>query len=149
MAEPARNACAAPITPPLRQTWPDGRSHLMRLTPIAGFTNETVKAWARQNLAPKVHVIFDGLQTFARLLQVSATHERHVTDGGRQAVQTTQLRWVNAMQGKLKTALAGTCPAFDHARYEAHYLAEFAYRFNRRFDLAAMLPRLLRVLRLS
>ncbi|MDO8250142.1 MAG: IS1595 family transposase, partial [Rhodoferax sp.] len=24
------------------------------------------------------------------------------------------------------------------------YLAEFAYRFNRRFDLAAMLPRLLR-----
>ena len=26
------------------------------------------------------------------------------------------------------------------------YLAEFAYRFNRRFDLAGMLPRLLRAL---
>ncbi|MBN9366892.1 MAG: IS1595 family transposase, partial [Comamonadaceae bacterium] len=26
------------------------------------------------------------------------------------------------------------------------YLAEFAYRFNRRFDLPAMLPRLLRAL---
>ena len=48
------------------------------------------------------------------------------------------------MLGNLKTALAGTYHSFDHAKYGALYLAEFAYRFNRRFDLAAMLPRLLR-----
>lgn len=48
------------------------------------------------------------------------------------------------MLGNLKTALAGTYHSFDHAKYAARYLAEFAYRFNRRFDLAAMLPRLLR-----
>ena len=75
---------------------------------------------------------------------MGTTHERHVTGGGRQAAQTPQLRWVNTMLGNLKTALAGTYHAFDHAKYGARYLAEFAYRFNRRFDLAAMLPRLLR-----
>ena len=48
------------------------------------------------------------------------------------------------MLGNLKTALAGTYHLFDHAKYGARYLAEFAYRVNRRFDLAAMLPRLLR-----
>ncbi|WP_394791432.1 IS1595 family transposase, partial [Rhodoferax sp.] len=126
------------------QTWPDGRPHLMRLTPIAGFTNETLKVWARQNLAPTAHVVSDGLQAFAQVLQVGATHERHVTGGGRQAAQTPQLRWVNTMLGNLKTALAGTYHAFDHAKYGARSLAEFAYRYNRRFDLAAMLPRLLR-----
>ena len=48
------------------------------------------------------------------------------------------------MLGNLKTALTGTYHSFDRAKYGARYLAEFAYRFNRRFDLAAMLPRLLR-----
>ena len=48
------------------------------------------------------------------------------------------------MLGNLKTALAGTYHSFDRTKYAARYLAEFSYRFNRRFDLAAMLPRLLR-----
>ena len=46
------------------------------------------------------------------------------------------------MLGNLKTALAGTYHSFDHAQYGARYLAEFAHRFNRQLDLAAMLLRL-------
>lgn len=67
-----------------------------------------------------------------------------MTGSGRQAAKRPEFRWVNTMLGNLKTALAGTYHSFDHAKYAARYLAEFAYRFNRRFDLAAMLPRLLR-----
>ena len=89
-------------------------------------------------------MVSDGLHPFAQVTYIGATHERHVTGGGQQAAQTPQLRWVNTMLGNLKTALAGTYHSFDHAKYGARYLAEFAYRFNRRFDLAAMLPRLLR-----
>ena len=48
------------------------------------------------------------------------------------------------MPGNLKTFLAGAYHSFDHARYGACYLAEFDYRFNRRFHLAAKVPRLLR-----
>ena len=50
------------------------------------------------------------------------------------------------MLGNLKTGMAGTYHSFDHARYAQRYLAEFCWRFNRRFDLPAMLPRLLKAL---
>jgi len=126
------------------QTDQDGKPRFMRLTPVAGFTNEIIKAWASEHLAPTAHVVSDGLHPFAQVTQAGATHERHVTGGGRQAAQTPQLRWVNTMLGNLKRSLAGTYHSFDHARYGARYLAEFAYRFNRRFDLPAMVPRLLR-----
>jgi hypothetical protein len=115
----------------------------MRLTPIASFTNEALKAWAAQNLAPTAHVVSDGLLCFKQVTQVAAAHERHMTGSGRQAAKRPEFRWVRTMLGNLKTALAGTCHSFDHAKYAARYLAESAYRFNRRFDLAAMLPRLL------
>ncbi len=75
-----------------------------------------------------------------------ATHERYVTGGGRQGAQTPQLRWVNTLLGNLKTSMAGTYHSFDHARYAQRYLAEFCWRFNRRFDMPAMLPRLLKAL---
>ena len=126
------------------QTDLQGKPRFMRLTPIAGFSNQTLKQWAVQNLAPTAHVVSDGLQAFAQVMQIGATHERHVSGGGRQGAQKPQLRWVNTMLGNLKTSLAGTYHSFDHAKYGARYLAEFAYRFNRRFGLAAMLPRLLR-----
>jgi transposase-like protein len=126
------------------QTDLDGKPRFMRLTPIASFTNEALKDWAVKNLAPTAHVVSDGLLCFRQVMQVGASHERHVTGSGRQAAKRPEFRWVNTMLGNLKTALAGTYHSFDHAKYGARYLAEFAYRFNRRFDLAAMLPRLLR-----
>ena len=49
--------------------------------------------------------------------------------------------WLNTVLGNVKNALRGTY----HKASPEHlprYLAEFCYRFNRRFDLAAMLPRL-------
>ena len=59
-------------------------------------------------------------------------------------MQRPEFRWVSTILGNLKTALRGIYHAIDHAKYAHRYLAEFAYRFNRRFDLAAMVPRLLR-----
>lgn len=126
------------------QTDKQGKPRFMRLTPVAGFTKEIIKHWATHNLAPTAHVVSDGLHAFSQVTHVGATHERHVTGGGRQAAKRAELRWVNTMLGNLKTALSGTYHSFDHVKYGARYLAQFAYRFNRRFDLAAMVPRLLR-----
>ncbi|SFM70072.1 hypothetical protein SAMN02982985_05012, partial [Rugamonas rubra] len=39
-------------------------------------------------------------------------------------------------------ALSGTHHAFKFAKYARRYLAEVQYRFNRRADMAAMVPRL-------
>lgn len=126
------------------QTSQDGKPLFMRLTPICAFTNQAFSAWANKNLSATAHVVSDGLQCFRRVTQLGASHERYVTGGGKQAAQKPQLRWVNTLLGNLKTALAGTYHSFDHAKYGARYLGEFAYRFNRRFDMASMLPRLLR-----
>jgi hypothetical protein len=126
-----RGACNKSAFVAAVQTSADGKPRFMRLTPVAGFTNESIKEWASQHLAPTAHVVSDGLHAFLQVKQTGATHERHVTGGGRQAAKTLQLRWVNTLLGNLKTALNGTCHAIDHAKYGARYLAEFAYRFNR------------------
>jgi hypothetical protein len=44
--------------------------------------------------------------------------------------------------GNIKAAIVGTYRAI-HEKHVPRYLAEFDYRFNRRYDLGAMLPRLL------
>jgi transposase-like protein len=139
-----RGACNKSAFVAAVQTDRQGRPRCMRLTPIAGFTNQTLKDWAAKSLSRTAHVVSDGLACFAQVTQVGATHERHVMGSGKQAAQRSELHWVNTMLGNLKTALAGTYHAFDHAKYAGRYLAEFAYRFNRRLDLAAMPARLLR-----
>ena len=69
-------------------------------------------------------------------------HERHVTGGGRASVKLPQFQAVNTVLSNLKTALAGTYHAVKFAKYAHRYLAEVQYRFNRRFDLSVILPRL-------
>ena len=51
--------------------------------------------------------------------------------------------WVNTILGNLKTAISGTYHAFDFGKYAHRYLGEYQYRFNRRFDLTTILPRLI------
>jgi hypothetical protein len=48
---------------------------------------------------------------------------------------------VNTLLGNVKTALAGT---YHHvsAKYARSYLASFAYRFNRRYQLDSIVERL-------
>jgi hypothetical protein len=116
----------------------------MRLKTVAGFTNEALQQRAQKSLAPKARVLSDGLWCFAAVTQTAASHERHVVGHGRQAVQRPEFRWVNTMLSNLKTSLSGTYHALKHTKYADRYLAEFAYRFNRRFDLAAMVRRVLR-----
>ena len=47
----------------------------------------------------------------------------------------------NTALGNIKTAITATYRAIRQ-KHIPRYLAEFAYRFNRRYDLAAMMPRL-------
>lgn len=57
-----------------------------------------------------------------------------------------QFKAVNTLLGNLKTAISGTYHAFDFVKYAHRYLAEFQYRFNRRFNMKTILPRLLAAL---
>ncbi len=63
------------------------------------------------------------------------------TGSGPAAAAHPNFIWVNTVLGNVKNALHGTCHAFN-AKHLPRYLAEFSYRFNRRFDLKELVPRL-------
>ena len=71
-------------------------------------------------------------------------HESVVTGGGKAAVERPEFRWVNTILGNVKNALCGTYHAV-RPKYAQRYLAEFEYRFNRRFGLPDIIPRLVYV----
>lgn len=119
----------------------------MRLDRVDTFSSATMEAWAKQALAREVQTVSDGLHAFRRLAGQSG-HERIVTGGGCQSVALPAFRWVNTLLGNLKTAFSGTYHALDFRKYGHRYLAEYQYRFNRRHDLKAILPRLLRAVAL-
>ena len=108
------------------------------------FTTESVALFAAASLAPTAQVVSDGLWCFGAVKLIGAEHERVVTRGGAASVKLPQFKAINTVLGNLKTALKGTYHAFAFAKYAHRYLAEVQYRFNRRFDLAAILARLLR-----
>ena len=108
------------------------------------FTTEGVGAFAAKSLAPSASVVSDGLWCFRSVTLIGAEHEPTVTGGSAASVKLPQFKAINTLLGNLKTAFSGTYHAFDFAKYAHRYLAEVQYRFNRRFNLASILPRLLR-----
>src|SRR5512136_1795427 len=68
-------------------------------------------------------------------------HYSIVTGGGPQSVTKEEFTWVNTMIGNVKKAINGTYHAIN-PKHLPRYLAEFCYRYNRRFQLEDMLPRL-------
>ena len=125
------------------QTTPDGQPQFacMRQQP---FTTEAMAVFAASSIAPSATVVSDGLWCFGGIQIVGAEHERVVTGGGKASTRLPQFKAVNTFLGNLKRALGGTYHAFDFAKYAHRYLAEAQYRFNRRFNLASILARLLR-----
>ena len=108
------------------------------------FTKDAIAQWAKKSLCASTKVVSDGLWCFRAVAESGAAHDRTVTGGGPACVKLQQFRAVNTLLGNLKTALSGTYHAFDFSKYAHRYLAEFQYRFNRRFDLSVILVRLLR-----
>lgn len=110
-------------------------------------TSERVSEFAKRHLRASVTVVSDGLRCFMSIKHAGAVHERHLLrpklHGEAACARLPQFAAVNTLLGNLKTGIAGTYHAFDFTKYAHRYLAEFQYRFNRRFDMATMLPRLL------
>ena len=106
------------------------------------FTTEAVAIWAAKSLATSAHVVSDGLWCFRGVKIIGADHHPIVTGSGKASAKLPQFKAVNTLLSNLKTALSGTYHAFDFAKYAHRYLAEAQYRFNRRFNLASILARL-------
>lgn len=118
--------------------------HYAVLEPVRSFDNDSLIDWCTRRLAPEAEVYSDGLACFARSVDTGHAHSVLVTEGGRAACEVRGARWVNVVLANAKRAISGRYHAIKQAKYARRYLAEAQYRFNRRFRLAEMLPRLAR-----
>lgn len=124
------------------------RPWYVRLDPLPGFTNNALVQWAASALAPDVLMVSDGLACFAAAGELVSDHERVIV-GTRKSSDLECFHWVNTLLGNIKSSIQGTYHGFKFEKYAARYLGELQYRFNRRFDLPRMVPRLLRACALT
>lgn len=121
------------------------QGHPMRavFTPVKSFTSVEIATWACNWLAPTATVVSDGLACFRAVTASGCAHAPQIVGTKRKSTDMDCFAWVNTLLSNIKTAIAGTYHGFKFDKYAHRYLAEAQYRFNRRFDLSTMLPRLL------
>jgi hypothetical protein len=113
------------------------------LNQVSAFTREAIAQWARANLEPGSDVRSDGLACFAGVIDAGCAHS-YIVVGKRLPRDVPQLKWVNIVLGNLKTMINGAHKSFKFRKYASQYLGAFAYRFNRRVNLRALMHNLLR-----
>ena len=121
-------------------TTPEGKPKQVKLRRVKRFTKKAIKALAEKTLDPGAQVYTDGLNCFTGIAAAGATHLPMRVGRLLNPAKMPRFKWVNTVLGNIKSAITGTYRAVrSHA---GRTLAEFEYRFNRRFDLASMIPRL-------
>jgi transposase-like protein len=120
------------------------KPHLLSLLALNRVSGQSILKWGKAHLHAKAHVVTDGWKAYRTLDDNGWKHEAKVavSTGWRRAKHPA-FRWVNTILGNLKGNILGVCRAIQ-LKHLPRYLAEFQYRFNRRYDLSTILPRLLR-----
>jgi hypothetical protein len=117
-----------------------GHPIAMNMNVVAGFRSREIERWAKRHLSPGSQVISDGLACFTAVRQAHCQHTSIVTGGGPKCVTLENFTWVNTTIGNVKRSINGAYHAIN-PKHLPRYLAEFCYRYNRRFKLEDMLPR--------
>lgn len=122
------------------ETTDDGKPRRMKLRPVCGFTGSAVSKALPSILSDDCLVVTDGLACFTAAAKQGFTHMPMRTSGDK-VLQDSTFKWVNTVLGNVKCALVGTYRALS-SKHVVRYLSSFAYRFNRRFHLPDLFPRL-------
>jgi hypothetical protein len=118
----------------------------LKLRRVTSFCAASISQFAKRSLDPNCSVVSDGLQCFAGVADAGCAHQVVKTGSGPKAARSPAFKWVNTALGNIKAAITGTYRAITR-KHAPRYLAEFEYRFNRRYDLAAIIPRRLHLAR--
>lgn len=114
----------------------------LKVQAVPNFRSRTIKRWAQGGLAPSSTVLTDGMPSFNALAEVVRNHLPQEMEGGWRSARHPAFKWVNTILGNLKGNIVGLC-RWVSAKHLPRYLAEFQWRFNRRFHLEAILDRLI------
>lgn len=112
----------------------EGRPMVIKLSKVESFSSLEIYGWSVRHLSPGSKVISDGLRCFNSVAAIECVHDRIITGGGKQSVNNPVFQWVNTVLGNVKTSLSGTYHSISH-KHVPRYLAEFQYKFNRRFEM--------------
>jgi len=123
------------------ETTDDGKPHQIILRRVKAFSKVALRKLASTALSSGAEVVSDGLKCFTAVVEAGCTHTAIVTGSGARAAKTPAFKWVNTALGNIKAVLVGTYRAVRET-HAPRYLAEFEYRFNRRYDLGTMITRL-------
>ena len=123
------------------ETTEDWLPHRIKLQVVAGFRLNAIESWRRRNVAPGCKVYSDGLHCFGAVATAGCVHAPVVAVGGKASVRVKEFVWLNTVIGNAETALRSTHHSMK-GKYAQRYLSEFEHRFNRRYDLPSMVPRL-------
>ena len=132
------------------ETTPEGKPIRLKLGRVTSFCGASISDCAKRSLDPSrkrcafrraCTVVSGGLQCSGSVTDAGCDHQAIKTGSGPAAARVSAFKWVNTALGNIKAAIAGTCRAIS-SKHVPRCLAEFEHRFNRRYDLAAMIPRL-------
>lgn len=121
---------------------PQGHPLRVKLNAVPTFSRKAITQWAKANLKPGCDVFSDGLGCFAGVIDADCSHTYEVA-AGRKPRELPNFTWVNTILGNVKTMINGAHKAFKFRKYHRSYLGAFAYRFNRRFNLRAIVTGLI------
>jgi transposase-like protein len=120
----------------------DGWPIWIQLRRVKGFRKTCIAGYAQHSITPGSLVYSDGLSCFRASESAGCHHIPIVTGSGRPSPYQSTFKWVNTVLGNVKSAIRGSFHSVSE-KHAPRYLAEFEYRFNRRFDLPSMITRLL------
>jgi transposase-like protein len=118
----------------------EGHPVSMRFSQVATFSKAEIHSWSKKHLSPGCKVISDGLHCFKAFEEAGFDHTAIITGGGPDSVELPELKWINTVISNVKRSIHGCFHAISEHHF-SRYLAEYCYRFNRRFDLRQMMPR--------
>ena len=119
----------------------DGHPVRMKMNVVKGFRSQCIEKWANQHIKAGSIVISDGLPCFNAINNTGSEQLGFIVGGKLELLDHPAFKWVNVMIGNVKNSLRGSCHAVK-ANHLPRHLAEYCFRFNNRFDLRTMLPKL-------
>ena len=122
------------------ETTEEGEPVRVKFSRVLGFRKAEIEGWSIKHLSKGSTVVSDGLACFGGVTNAGCDHIPIKTGSGPESVRLKAFQAVNTALGNLKTKLRGTFHSVSQ-KHVPRYLAQYQYRYNRRYNLADMISR--------
>lgn len=116
-----------------------GQPGYIKMETAEDLTSDSIGAFAAANVAPGSTISTDAFRSYNQLGNLGYNHQSEIF---KPKEGKEHLKWLHTIVSNAKAFINGTFHGLDEKHLD-FYLAEFCFRFNRRFKLDELLNRLL------